>query len=123
MFLSVSLQAISKTNNMIYDSGSAPYGVMGFDEDMKVTSCNNMMHNIVLGEDAHASCIHENVLDVLDRLHQNLSTGDSKVKVVIVVSEKCSQYIRNGYVSSAVFTTIVDDTGQVKGGTIVLRKK
>lgn len=123
MFLSVTLQAISKSNTMSNANNDTPYGIMGFDEDMRITSCNPIMEQLISSNTKDFGCVDTPVLEALDVLEKSLISSGVSAKVVIVVSEKCSHHLRNGYVSSALFTTLVDDTGMVQGGTIVVRKK
>ena len=123
MFLPLSLQTVFKPRGMSGSVEKIPYGIIGFDEKMNVTEYNEMMFDVICSNNEEEVYFERPVMDMLAVLEDKLKQLDNGVKVIIVVSASCSHHIRNGYVSSSVFTTIVDDTGQVKGGTVVLRKK
>lgn len=103
--------------NMRVTLPDASYAEVSFDKDLAITGINPKMRQLI---DQESNTL-ETLLDILPLLTQRLTELGPSVKLVMVLSNKCPVHFINNHLTGIDPTVVVDPTGTITGGTILLR--
>jgi len=118
--------AVSMSNNMtrngfinsVYEE--SPYGIIVFNKALEVLDWNPAVEKLIgLTREA---CMGRKLLDVFPTLDalQSRQTELESIKGTMVVAEAISGYFMTGVLNGLKISIIVDKSGAVEGGTLIL---
>lgn len=99
------------------------YGVLVFNEKMEVVECNYMIQELLGKQVEDNSCEGEFLPDVLSNINNHSAQNNINLKAVMVLSANCATKFNAYHIPSDKLTTIIDQTGTVIGGTIIIRNR
>lgn len=99
------------------------YGVLVFNEKMEVIECNYLVKELLGRSDADINCEGEYLPDVLNNINNYTDEINVKVKAVMVLSANCAAQFNSYHIPKEKLTVIIDQTGTVVGGTVIIRNK
>lgn len=102
----------------VYDE--SPYGIIVFNADLEIIDWNPAVEKLVgLAKD---ECVGKNVLLAFEKtLHnQDSLSFSSSTRGTLVIAEAISGKFLSGYIGSVKISTIVDKSGAMNGGTLII---
>lgn len=119
--LAVSMSSNLMSNgfiNSVYEE--SPYGIIVFNKALEVLDWNPAVEKLIgLTREA---CMGQKLFDVFPALEtlQNRQTDIHNIKGTMVVAEAISGYFMTGMLNGMKVSIIVDKSGAVEGGTLIL---
>lgn len=99
------------------------YGVLVFNEKMEIIECNYLIKELLGKNTDDVSCEGEFLPDVLTAINNYTAENNISIKAVMVLSANCAASFNGYHIPADKLSTIVDQTGTVVGGTVIIRNK
>lgn len=99
------------------------YGVLVFNEKMEITECNYLIKELLGEGTLEVGCEGKMLSDVLNAINERTIANNIQIKAVMVLSANCAAQFNGYHMPSDKLSTIVDQTGTVVGGTVIIRNK
>ncbi len=105
--------------NSVYEE--SPYGILVFNSALEVMDWNPAVEKLIgLGRDA---CMGKKLLEVFPFVSAQTHNNVSELKGTMVVAEAISGYFLTGVLNGLKISIIVDKSGAVNGGTLILTSR
>lgn len=102
----------------VYDE--SPYGIIVFNADLEVIDWNPAVEKLVgLSKN---DCIGRNVLHAFDKTiaHLEADSISNNTRGTLVIAESLSSKFLSGHIGCVKISTIVDKSGAMSGGTLII---
>jgi PAS domain-containing protein len=98
----------------------SPYGILVFNSKLDITDWNPAIERLI--GLSKASCLGRNILNVFLTEEQTIiaKTNSTNTRGTLVVAESVSGNFWIGAINSVKISTIVDKSGSINGGTLII---